>query len=312
MSSCIILGRDAQLLLATINFDRSMSRPHSSRSKAHGFSAFSTALGVALTLGVLGTLVVGTMVVRELRTDWLASMTVQIVLEEGVGGSRMAADWLGEEGVQSAVYIDADSASAEMERELGEPFMDFLGDSPLPSLIELTLDPDWIDREGVAGLAALASGWEGREGVTRVAYPRRILERLERGFSDWTTPLILLLAIFMAVAVAQIFNVVRLSVFGRRHLIRSMELVGAPPFRIRRPFIGEAMGYGAVGVLLAYSAVVALLGALEPFLSVLGQWGPTELALVLGVQLSVGLLMTGLSARWAVGRYLGASLDKLV
>ena len=95
-----------------------MSRP--SRSKAHGFSAFSTALGVALTLGVLGTLVVGAMVVRELRTDWLASMTVQVVLEEGAGGSRMAADWLGEEGVQSAVYIDADSASAEMERELGE------------------------------------------------------------------------------------------------------------------------------------------------------------------------------------------------
>ena len=105
-----------------------MSR--TSRSKAHGFSAFSTALGVALTLGVLGTLVVGAMVVRELRTDWLASMTVQVVLEVGAGGSRMAADWLGEEGVQSAVYIDADSASAEMERELGEPFMDFLGDSP--------------------------------------------------------------------------------------------------------------------------------------------------------------------------------------
>ena len=312
MSSCITSGRDAQLLLATINFGRSMSRPRSSRSKAHGFSAFSTALGVALTLGVLGALVVGAMIVRELRTDWLASMTVQVVLEEGVGGSRMASDWLGEEGVQSAVYIDADSASAEMERELGEPFMDFLGDSPLPSLIELTLDPEWIDREGVAGLAALASGWEGREGVTRVAYPRRILERLERGFSDWTTPLVLLLAIFMAVAVAQIFNVVRLSVFGRRQLIRSMDLVGAPPSRIRQPFIAEAMGYGLVGATLAYAAVVGLLGLLKPFLSVLEGWGPEKLALLLALQVGMGLLMTGLSARWAVARYLGARLDKLV
>ena len=53
---------------------------------------------------MLGTLVVGAMVVRELRTDWLASMTVQVVLEEGAGGSRMAADWLGEEGAIGGLH----------------------------------------------------------------------------------------------------------------------------------------------------------------------------------------------------------------
>ena len=116
----------------------------------------------------------------------------------------------------------------------------------------------------------------------------------------------------MAVAVAQIFNVVRLSVFGRRQLIRSMDLVGAPPSRIRQPFIAEAMGYGLVGATLAYAAVVGLLGLLKPFLSVLEGWGPEKLGLLLALQVVMGLLMTGLSARWAVARYLGARLDKLV
>ena len=124
-------------------------------------------------------------------------------------------------------------------------------------------------------------GWPKRQSagkpvpdVKRVAYPRRLLERLEDGFATWTVPALGLLTLLMVLVVAQILNVVRLSVFGRRHLIRSMELVGAPPFRIRRPFIGEAMGYGAVGVLLAYSAVVALLGALEPFPVCFGPMGP--------------------------------------
>ena len=116
----------------------------------------------------------------------------------------------------------------------------------------------------------------------------------------------------MVVAVAQIFNVVRLSVFGRRQLIRSMDLVGAPPSRIRRPFIAEAMGYGLVGAILAYAAVVGLLGMLKPYLFVLQSWGAEKLAFLLVLQLAMGLLMTGLSARWAVARYLGARLDKLV
>jgi len=282
------------------------------RSKAHGFSAFSTALGVGLTLGVLGALIAGALVVQELRQGWWASMAVQVVLEDGVNGDKAVKTWMAEEAVAQAVFVDADSASAEMERELGEPFMDFLGTSPLPALVEIRLDPDWVGRSGTEGLAALVSQWESREGVVRVAYPRRVLERLERGFSDWTGPLSLLLVVFMVVAVAQIFNVVRLSVFGRRQLIRSMDLVGAPPSRIRRPFIAEAMGYGLVGAILAYAAVVGLLGILKPYLFVLQAWGIEQLAFLLVLQVAMGLLMTGLSARWAVARYLGARLDKLV
>ena len=289
-----------------------MSRFRPTSSKAHGFSAFSTALGVGLTLGVLGVLISGAFVVRDLRDGWWASMSVQIVLEEGVDGGQAVKAWLSEEAVTDAVFVDSDSASAEMERELGEPFMDFLGASPLPALLEIRLDSEWMGRFGTSGLADLVSQWEARSGVVRVAYPKRVLERLERGFSDWTGPLSLLLTVFMVVAVAQIFNVVRLSVFGRRQLIRSMDLVGAPPSRIRRPFIAEAMGYGFVGAVLAYAAVVGLLGMLKPYLFVLQSWGAQQLVALFVLQVMMGLVMTGLSARWAVARYLGARLDKLI
>ena len=173
-------------------------------------------------------------------------------------------------------------------------------------MIELTLDPEWIDREGVEGLAALASGWEGRE-VTRVAYPRRILERLERGFSDWTTPLILA-GDFHGGGRGADFQCGAPGVFGRRQLIRSMDLVGAPPSRIRQPFIAEAMGYGLVGAMLAWRRGGGLARPAQTFLSVLNGWGPEKLALLLALQVGMGLLMTGLSARRAVARYPGPGL----
>lgn len=291
-----------------------MGADRNSRSRAHGFSALSTSLGVALTLGLLGGIVATVLIVNDLRSDWLSSLSVEVILadETEIGPDEMEREWSSFPEVVQANYMSADSASAELEKELGEPFMDFLGAAPLPAVLELKLEPDWMAASGVVGLSALAEGWEGRPEVVRVAYPKRALQRLESGFSDWTWPLALVALVLIVVVVAQILNVVRLSVFGRRHLIRSMELVGAPPTRIRMPFIAEAMGYGAVGGLLAYGVVVAVLGALQPFLSVLRDWGLTELSIIFGSQIMMGLLITGASARWAVSRYLGVRLDKLM
>ena len=290
------------------------SREAASRSRAHGFSTLSTSVGVALTLIVLGALMALAMVVKDLRTEWLSSLRIEVALERGTEGT--AADWESrwseDNAVQSARFISADSAGAELERELGEPFMDFLGTAPLPAMVELSLNPAWMGASGTRGLAEAAQRWEQIPGVARVTYPKRILERLDRGFSDWTLPAVVAALLLIALVVAQISNVVRLSVFGRRHLIRSMELVGAPRSSIRRPFLAEAMGYGVVGALLAYAAVVGMLGGLKPFLGVLQGWTAAHLLPILGAQLTLGLAITGMSARWAVGRYLGASLDRLM
>ena len=290
------------------------SRTGSPRSRAHGFSALSTSVGVALTLMVLGAMMSLAMVVGDLRAEWMSSLRVEVALdrEDTRNPDTWLDQWAEDAAVAEARYISADSASAELERELGEPFMDFLGSAPLPAVVELTLDPQWMSDAGLSGLEEAALRWEGLPGVSRVNYPKRVLERLDRGFSDWTVPASLAAVLLMLLVVAQISNVVRLSVFGRRHLIRSMELVGAPRARIRRPFLGEAMGYGAVGALLAYAAVVGMLSGLKPFLGVLQDWTFGQLWPILLVQLGVGLAMTGLSARWAVGRYLGASLDRLM
>ena len=114
-----------------------MSSTSSPKSKAHGFSALSTAFGVALTLGVLGLVVAGALVVRDLKAAWLSSMAVEVVLNEegGQSAEEWESLWAREPGVASVRFISAGEASAELEAELGEPFMDFLGQSPLPAMV---------------------------------------------------------------------------------------------------------------------------------------------------------------------------------
>jgi cell division transport system permease protein len=287
------------------------------RSKAHDFSALSTSVGVALTLALCGALVAGALLVQDLKADWMSSMRVELVLLEPPSDGGSVEQWVqriqADEAVTQVVYVDPDSAARELESELGEPFMDFLGASPLPAVLELALSPQWMGELGLAGLIEKEAEWQNMDGVARVEYPRALLSQLDRGFQDWTFPGLSLVAVLMAIVVAQIMNVVRLSVFGRRFLIRSMELVGAPPHRIRRPFIAEAMGYGAVGALLAYAGLVAALVGARSFLpEAMATWGARELGIIWVSQMALGLVLTGLSARWAVSRYFGARLDKLM
>lgn len=287
------------------------------RSKAHDFSALSTSVGVALTLALCGALVAGALLVQDLKADWMSSMRVELVLLERPSDGGSVEQWVqrvqADDAVTQVVYVDPDSAARELESELGEPFMDFLGASPLPAVLELALSPQWMGELGLAGLIEKEAEWQNMDGVARVEYPRALLLQLDRGFQDWTFPGLSLVAVLMAIVVAQIMNVVRLSVFGRRFLIRSMELVGAPPHRIRRPFIAEAMGYGAVGALLAYAGLVAALVGARSFLpEAMATWGARELGIIWVSQMALGLVLTGLSARWAVSRYFGARLDKLM
>ena len=287
------------------------------RSKAHDFSALSTSVGVALTLALCGALVAGALLVQDLKADWMSSMRVELVLLEPPSDGGSVEQWVqrvqADDAVTQVVYVDPDSAARELESELGEPFMDFLGASPLPAVLELALSPQWMGELGLAGLIEKEAEWQNMDGVARVEYPRALLAQLDRGFQDWTFPGLSLVAVLMAIVVAQIMNVVRLSVFGRRFLIRSMELVGAPPHRIRRPFIAEAMGYGAVGALLAYAGLVAALVGARSFLpEAMATWGARELGIIWVSQMALGLVLTGLSARWAVSRYFGARLDKLM
>ena len=65
-----------------------------SRSRAHDFSALSTSIGVALTLALWGAMVVGAMVVQELRRDWMSSMRVEVVLEDVPENEAAVQAWL--------------------------------------------------------------------------------------------------------------------------------------------------------------------------------------------------------------------------
>ena len=66
-----------------------------------------------------------------------------------------------------------------------------------------------------------------------------------------------LAGIFVMVAVLVIYNTVKLSVFARKDLIKSLELIGATRTFIKMPFIFEGIIDGLLSALVAFPCLLA-------------------------------------------------------
>ncbi|MDP4291114.1 MAG: cell division protein FtsX, partial [Bacteroidota bacterium] len=118
--------------------------------------------------------------------------------------------------------------------------------------------------------------------------------------------------LLLIIAFALISNTIRLAVYSRRFLIRSMLLVGATGRFIRKPFITKGIAQGAIASLFALIMLTGLLITARnqiPDLIVLDDW-LAFILLALGV-VAAGILLAWISTLLAVRRYIHMNVDEL-
>jgi len=114
------------------------------------------------------------------------------------------------------------------------------------------------------------------------------------------------------IALSIINNTIRLSIYSRRFLIRTMQLVGATRGFIRRPFIIQSAFHGLLAALIAMGLLMGLLYLFEKEFFLMFTFKSTNLLLMLGGAIIViGVLINIISTFFSVNRYLSISEDKL-
>ncbi len=113
------------------------------------------------------------------------------------------------------------------------------------------------------------------------------------------------LALLRFVAVALINNTIRLAIYSKRFLIRTMHLVGATRWFIKKPFLRSGLWQGLIASVLAVGGLVGLLWLGKRYVpDLLAFTDAFSLALLFATVVVVGLLIALLSTWFAVGRYL--------
>jgi cell division transport system permease protein len=192
-------------------------------------------------------------------------------------------------GVDSTRYISHEEAATIFRREFGEEAALFEDPTFLPASIKVWVEPAYANPDSMAGVSEQFGRWES---VDEVVFNRDLLARVARNRQLVTLVGAVLGAVVLISAVFLVANTIRLTIYARRLLIRTMKLVGATDAFVRRPFLVEGVLQGTLGGTIAAGIVW---GGYRLFMQQMNQ--PPE-SLTLELILVGGLIATGTLLGW--------------
>ena len=210
---------------------------------------------------------------------------------------------------RTLVYESKEKAAQQLSADIHENFLEFLGENPLLNALQLRLKAEYASTDS---LPAVKRYIYANKAVQEVYLQNGTLDDLTRNIKTlaWIVSALSLLLLLLTILL--INNTVRLSLFARRFSIKSMQLVGASPWFIQRPFFWQGVLVGILGSLMALLCLWFTLVFFEreqPGLLALRQ--NTQIAFLFAGLLLTGVFISGGSTLFAVRKYLRRPIDEL-
>jgi cell division transport system permease protein len=264
---------------------------------------------VLFLLGVLGLLLINA---KEISDYLRESVSFNIFLDDEAKEPdirMLQKDLDAKAYVKSTEYVSKDAAAIKMKNDLGEDFVNFLGDNPLPPTIDVYLYADYTSPDSVAKIEKYVREYPF---VKEVYVQESLLFLINENVKKISLFLLVISTFLFLIALTIINNTIRLSIYSKRFLIRTMQLVGATQGFIRKPFLIQSAIHGLLAALIAMSLVMGLLYLVEKEFLLLFSFESTYLLFLLGVAIIfTGVLINIISTYFSVNRYLSISEDKL-
>lgn len=209
--------------------------------------------------------------------------------------------------VKKATYISREQASKEAKRDLGVDSDLLFEKNIYPSSVEVSLKSEYL---APATLAATLKEIKEIPGIVDVKNDsgfQQIYQTLNN-ILKWILGFSLL---FLILAIVLINNSIRLKIFAKRFIIKTMQLVGARRRFIISPFLKQAVGLGLVGSLLALLALSGVWYYFTSSISAPFVRDPNQYLLLAAAIVLIGVIITLLSTIFATWRFLRSNVDDL-
>ncbi|WP_257658962.1 cell division protein FtsX [Parapedobacter lycopersici] len=272
----------------------------------------STVISIALVLlmtGLLGLILVHA---KNLSDYVKENIVLNVIMNDGASEGDVLAYQKQLEAdpyVLRSEYISKELAAKNLSEELGEDFVEFLGHNPLLSSIDVYLKAQYANTDSIQPFIKKISA---NKMIKEVVYQESLIDMVNKNIRTIGIVILAFTALLLVIAVALINNTIRLAIYSQRFLIKSMQMVGATKGFIRRPFLGYGILHGLLGALIAILLLLLTLhlGQREiPELVFLRNW--FEFIIIFIIVAALGILISGLSTYFAVGKYLRLKSNEL-
>lgn len=275
-------------------------------------SYFSVVISIALVLfllGLLGLLVLNT---KKVADYFKETISVGIYFKDNakeVEMKQLEKSLALAEYTKSIKFLSKEEAAETFSKDLGENFVEYLGENPLQNSIDLHLNADFVSAEKVE---EIANEIGSKDFVDEVTYDKPLISLLNDNIKKISLWVLVISGIFTLIAVLLINSSIRLSVYAKRFTIKTMQMVGATKRFIRRPFIWKSVRLGMLGSLVALMGMAAILYYVDktfPELDLLG--APLWLVVLFAGVFLLGIMITWISTFFATQRFLNLKTDEL-
>lgn len=211
--------------------------------------------------------------------------------------------------VKKADFISREQAAKELSNELGEDFVQFLGYNPLPASIDLQLKAGYANTDSISRIEKqlLTSNI-----VKEVVYQKSLIDQVNSNISKISFVILGFSLILLVISVILINNTIKLSIYAKRFLIRSMQLVGATETFIRLPFIKRSIVHGIIASLIAILILIGTLYIVRlriPEIAALQD--AQQFAVFFVCIILVGVFLSAMSTWFSVNKFLRMKIDNL-
>jgi len=264
---------------------------------------------VLFLLGLVGLLLLNT---QRLSTHMLENLGFSIVLKtdaKEVDIIRLQKNLDTKAYVKSTDYITKDEAARETSEELGEDFIEFLGYNPLPASIVVKFYADYANADSIA---TIEKDLQRFEEVDEVMYQESLIRLVNENVRRISLIILAFSALMFFIAIALVNNTIRLSVYSKRFIINTMQLVGATRSFIRKPFLLRSAGHGIYAAIIAILLLVGVIYLIQQeFMEVISFEDIDILGILFLMVILIGIVLNWVSTYFAINKYLRMKSEDL-
>jgi cell division transport system permease protein len=275
-------------------------------------SYISTVVSIALVLFLIGTLGVLVLHARKISNHVKENIQLSVMLLPQANQKdidKLIEKLKQSDFVKSTDYINQDEAAEQLKTDLGEDFVEFLGYNPLLGSIDVKLKAQYADNESVNTLKTIISA---SPAVKEIYYQESLVEKINTNMRTLGLVILGFGALLFFIAAALINNTIRLSLYSKRLLIKSMKLVGATRSFIRKPFVMSGIFQGLLGAIIANFLLIGLLYFAKQQIPELVEIQDYNMIITLmGAVIVAGIFISGISTFFAVNKYLARGTEDL-
>lgn len=268
-------------------------------------SYLSTIISISLVLFMLGLLGLILLNAQKISNHVKENIGFSLYLNEDLSERQLQSlqtDLMAKTYTKRIEYTNKEQAAELLKKDLGEDFVDFLGYNPLSASLDLYLKADYAEQNIIEDITKELKKYPA---VKEVIYQKDLVAEVNNNIRKIGLVLLAFSALLLVVVIALINNTIRLAIYSKRFLIKTMQLVGATGGFIRRPFVARGVLNGIFSALIAILLLLGVLYTAKQNFPALVELQDFNIYLILfSIVILLGILISWISTSLAVRKFL--------